>query len=109
MTKSELFYAKLALQHSHNYHCISAYNKNNNLLQQKYMKSVSLPQAYHYGLTTSNHVWILPGIYRSHWWQLTEGDTSDCTDKVILEAINSTLFIDTLPFDISLAEVRAIL
>ncbi|XP_019850712.1 PREDICTED: gamma-aminobutyric acid type B receptor subunit 2-like isoform X1 [Amphimedon queenslandica] len=61
-------------------------------------------EAYQSGLTSPSHVWILPGMSRSNWWKLLDNQTSNCTDEVILEAINSTLFVDTLPFDISLTK-----
>ena len=66
-------------------------------------------QAYHLKLTTADHVWILPGIYNTKWWYLEGNDTtSNCTNEQILEAINSTLFVDTSPFNINTKTVSSL-
>ena len=47
-------------------------------------------------MTTQFHVWILPGFYDPLWWKPSDDNRGDsiCTDEQMLEAINSTLFVD---------------
>ena len=73
------------------------------------IKSNLIVQAYNLQLTTGDHVWILPDIYNTKWWYLEDNDTtSNCTNKQILEAINSTLFVDTFPFSINMKTVSSL-
>lgn len=43
------------------------------------------------GLTTADHVWILPSYSDPTWW--LSNTNSSCTEDELLEALESTLFI----------------
>ncbi|XP_019863258.1 PREDICTED: gamma-aminobutyric acid type B receptor subunit 2-like [Amphimedon queenslandica] len=58
-------------------------------------------KAMRMGLTTSQHVWILPGIYDYMWWHDCTCDNNDkfcscndCTEEEMKSAIQGMLFID---------------
>lgn len=41
-------------------------------------------QAVQLGLTTENHVWIIPGWYAQGWWTNAENDTNgNCTSEQV--------------------------
>lgn len=43
------------------------------------------------GLTTTDHVWILPSYSDPNWW--LSNTNSSCTEDELLEAMESTIFI----------------
>uniref|UniRef100_A0A1X7U9M5 G-protein coupled receptors family 3 profile domain-containing protein n=1 Tax=Amphimedon queenslandica TaxID=400682 RepID=A0A1X7U9M5_AMPQE len=57
--------------------------------------------AYHAGLTTAKHAWILRGMTNPNWWRVEDVNGTDCTNNEMKEAIESALFVDmqtsTLP------------
>jgi gamma-aminobutyric acid type B receptor len=68
------------------------------IVDEKYLRDMFCI-AYKNELTTAEHVWILGGVYNSKWWYSNDS-TSSCTNNEILQAINSTLFVDVMPFDL---------
>ena len=48
-------------------------------------------------------------MYNTKWWYLEDNETtSNCTNEQILEAVNSTLFVDTFPFNINMKTVSSL-
>lgn len=55
--------------------------------------------AYHMGLNTSNHQWVMPGWYSDNWWDKAENVTWDdykynCTSDQIQSMVNRSLLLD---------------
>ena len=63
-------------------------------------------QAEFFGLTTSEHVWLLPSYYATRWWQLEAAeldalrDSERCSNQNMMEILESTLFLGATKFSL---------
>ena len=63
-------------------------------------------QAEFFGLTTSEHVWLLPSYYAASWWQLEAAqlaalpDSERCSNQDMTEILESTLFFGAMKFSL---------
>ena len=51
-------------------------------------------QAYHAGLTTTKHAWILRGVTNPNWWRVEDVNGTNCSNEEMKEALESALFVD---------------
>ena len=57
-----------------------------------------------FGLTSSEHVWILPSYYDPDWWksyQLAVNNSRTkykCTDEEMVQVLNSAIFVDAVKY-----------